>query len=120
MHRTRTLAAVLCLAFPAGTALAEGFRTVTQRADFVQLVDGRMLTRLGIRLNVAPDGGISGKAFGAAVTGSWNWSDGFFCRDLSYGSRKLAQNCQRVQVSESTLRFIADKGAGESADLTLR
>ncbi|MDJ0627811.1 MAG: dihydrodipicolinate reductase [Rhodobacter sp.] len=99
---------------------ADGFRTVTERGAFLDLVQGRQLTRLGIRLDVLASGGIRGKAFGKPVIGVWHWRDGHFCRDLSVGREGLDANCQVVKVRGDTVRFIADKGAGASADLELR
>ena len=106
--------------FLATPTVAEEFSNVEQRASFVSLVDGKQLTRLGIKLDVKPDGRIVGRAFGRNVSGAWKWQAGFFCRDLNWGSEALGQNCQRVKVQGDTIRFISDKGAGESADLRLR
>ena len=104
----------------ANTAMAEEFSTLTTRDSFVRLVEGRELSRFGIRLTVTPDGQIVGRAFGTRVTGAWNWNEGYFCRDLYFGSEDLGFNCQVVEVSGETLRFTSDQGAGEFADLTLR
>jgi len=67
--RALALAAVVCL----GTALpvvAEEFRRITEQSEFIRLVADRDLTRLGIRLEVSPEGGIGGSAFGTGVTGA--------------------------------------------------
>jgi hypothetical protein len=99
---------------------AEEFRQVEEREEFVGLVSGKALTRFGISLNVSPSGKIDGSAFGKPVTGAWRWNDGYFCRDLSFGTKNLGPNCQIVQVRGATLRFIADQGRGDRADLRLR
>jgi len=113
--------AIVALALPLGTpAMAESFRAVTKKAEFVDLVSGRQLTRFGIRLSVSPGGTINGSAFGQDVRGAWNWQGGFFCRDLAYGNTSLEPNCQQVLVRGDTVRFIADQGKGDSADLRLR
>lgn len=104
----------------AGPALAE-FKRVTDRDNFVSLVNNRDLTRLGIRLKVSDGGKITGRAFGQRVSGDWNWTSGFFCRDLYLNDDVLDENnCQTVEVSGNTLRFTSDKGSGDSADLRLR
>ncbi len=115
----RLIPVLICLglAIPAG---AEGFDPVQERDTFVSLVEGRKLTRFGIKLTVTRDGEIRGRAFGRAVTGAWNWRGGYFCRDLYWGSRALAPNCQAVKRQGRTLRFISDRGTGRYADLTLR
>ena len=115
-----TLCAAAMAAFTAAPATADGFATVKERDSFVSLIDGRQLTRFGIKLDVSPSGQINGSAFGRDVTGAWRWQAGYFCRDLYWGKRDLGPNCQMVKVQGSTVRFISDKGAGEFADLRLR
>jgi hypothetical protein len=103
----------------AETAAAEQFQPLRDQRSFVGLVQGRDLTRFGIRLEVTPAGEIRGSAFGTPVTGQWRWQDGYFCRDLFWGERDLGPNCQEVQVNGETLRFISDRGEGMFADLSL-
>ncbi len=98
---------------------AEEFRTVKDQDTFLTVVTGKKLTRFGIELDVTPEGEIKGRAFGQSVTGAWRWSDGYFCRDLYFGKRDLGPNCQVVQVSGEVVRFIADQGKGDFADLEL-
>lgn len=96
------------------------FERIAEKETFVSLVENRDLKRFGIRLSVSQDGGIIGRAFGQKVTGQWEWSDdGYFCRDLSYGSQVLDPNCQMVEINGKTMRFTSDQGAGMSAKLTL-
>ena len=110
----------LIAVFVAGPAVAE-FKRVTDRDNFVSLVQDRNLTRLGIRLNVTDNGQIKGRAFGRNVSGQWNWNSGFFCRDLYVNGEILdGANCQKVEVRGNTVRFTSDKGTGDSADLRLR
>lgn len=121
MVRSALRIASLTLALGAGAPVsADSFRSVTDRSDFVALVQGRDLTRLGVTLTVTADGAIRGRAFGRAVTGVWNWQGSYFCRDMNFGSQNIGANCQQVLVNGDTVRFIADQGAGDRADLTLR
>lgn len=99
---------------------ASDFRVVTDRTEFVQLIEGRELTRLGIRLRVSPEGEIAGRGFGHDVWGAWQWQGPFFCRDLGYGGTELGHNCQLVAVRGDTVRFVADEGKGDHADFRLR
>lgn len=103
-----------------GAGTAGGFDRIESREEFVQLVAGRALTRFGITLNVLPEGGIEGRAFGRRVTGAWRWDGGYFCRDLAFGDESLGPNCQVVEKNGALLRFTADEGKGDSADLRLR
>ncbi|MBL4916956.1 dihydrodipicolinate reductase [Szabonella alba] len=110
----------LCALSVPVSAFADGFSDVRGKQEFLGLVNGKALTRLGISLNVTPNGQIEGRAFGQPVTGAWRWSDGLFCRDLYFGSRDLGANCQLVQRNGDTLRFISDAGRGQFADLRLK
>lgn len=110
--------ALLLLLLSATPVLA--FERVTERNAFLGLVEGRTLTSLGVSLQVLPDGQIAGRAFGSQVTGTWDWRNGLFCRELVAPTRSFPLNCQVVQRDGSTLRFIADEGQGDRADLRIR
>ncbi len=112
--------ALACVLPGIAPAQANGFSDVRGKQEFLGLVNGKALTRLGISLNVTPAGQIEGRAFGRPVTGAWRWSDGLFCRDLYFGERDLGANCQLVQRNGDTLRFISDAGRGQYADLRLK
>lgn len=118
---TTRVAAILCtlaLALPI-TAAAASDRVQTRDA-FLSLVAGKALTTFGVSLNVLPDGQITGRAFGRQVRGVWNWQNGYFCRDLYFGNEGLGPNCQLVVLRGNALRFIADQGNGDHADLRIR
>jgi hypothetical protein len=104
----------------ASPAIADGYARVTERAAFVALVGDKSLTNLGVTLNVTPDGTIGGRAFGRDISGRWTWDDGYFCRTMQAGDRAFPRNCQVVQNSGDRIRFIADRGTGETADLRIR
>ncbi len=108
------------LAMVAVSARAIEFSPVRDRGVFIKLVEGRALIHIGVKLSVARDGRITGRAFGRKVTGRWSWSDGYFCRSMQWGPREIPKNCQAVGKNGSTLRFQSDRGTGEYADLTLR
>ena len=116
MRSLPVLALSLMLAAP---ALADSER-IESRDTFVSLVKDRSLTRLGITLNVSPDGRITGRAFGKPVKGDWSWKQGLFCRTLYFGEQNLGENCQVVEKRGQSLRFTADQGKGDFADLRLR
>ena len=94
--------------------------TITNRSDFENLVIDKKLERFLISLSVFNDGKIKGSATGREVTGDWDWIDGFFCRTLLWGARELKYNCQLVTFDGKRLRFISDRGKGQSASFALR
>lgn len=108
---------ILALALPAP---AWAFDRITDGALFTDLVRDRTLSRIGIRLQVEPDGDITGDGLGWEVTGEWVWRDGYFCRSLNWGGDDLGDDCQTVLRNGDRLRFVAERGAGQSADFRLR
>ena len=94
--------------------------TISERPDFENLVKDKKLERFLISLSVTGDGKIKGSAAGRDVSGDWNWIDGYFCRTLMWGERELKYNCQKVTFDGRRLRFISDRGAGQSASFALR
>lgn len=119
VHRLRGILLALLLIVCATPGWSEG-RRVVEKSDFVALVGGQSLTRMGIRLSVGADGAIRGSAFGRPVSGAWRWQGGYFCRDLFWGDRDLGANCQEVRLRGDVMRFTSDRGTGRFADLTLR
>jgi hypothetical protein len=107
---------LLALATP---ALAD-FQQITKRADFLALMEGRELTRPLVRIQVLPDGRISGTGAAWEVTGQWSWEGNYLCRSLKWGGDDLGYNCQEVLVDGATVRITSDRGAGRSADFSLR
>lgn len=118
MKRTNILAAAILFGL-ATPAFAE-FQQVTSRNDFMELVTGKTLTRTLVKLNVLPNGSISGKGASWPVTGQWTWQDGYLCRSLYWGGDDLGYNCQEVKTNGQKVRITSDKGTGQSADFRLR
>ena len=109
----------LAILFGAAPAYAD-FQPIQEERIFRALVEGRELTRFGVRLQVLPQGQITGRGFGMRVGGEWEWRDGYFCRTLVFGQSGDPYNCQLVLQDGDTLRFISDQGQGDQADLRIR
>jgi hypothetical protein len=99
---------------------ALAFEAVTDRSTFLAIVQGKRLTGNGVGLVVSDGGAITGRAFGFKVTGDWTWEGTFFCRTLDSAIRSFPRNCQTVAVQGDVVRFQADQGTGDVADLTIR
>lgn len=118
-NRLPLLALIAATAFPSA-ALA--FDRIETREAFLAAIEGRDLRLMlfGITLNVLPDGTIRGDAMGWAVTGSWEWKDGYFCREMDWSGTPIPYNCQLVEQRGDAIRFTVDKGEGDSARFALR
>ena len=121
---------ILVAALVAGAAImaptpstADALARISDRAAFLAEVQGRelRLALYGITLAVNADGSIKGKAFGQEVTGSWEWNDGLFCRELDVPGSSIARNCQLVEVVPGqSIRFTADAGNGRAATVRIQ
>ena len=118
--RSLTLTAgALAAALATGPAWAD-FQAVKTRSEFLALVSGKTLTRPLVRLQVRPDGRITGRGATWDVTGRWQWKGGYLCRSLNWGGDDLGYNCQEVRVNGNRMRITSDRGSGQSADFRLR
>lgn len=118
MTRLFSVLTAMSLAFAAPAAA--DYTTVQDRATFMQLVQGKTLTRPLVRLRVTSNGRITGKGASWDVSGDWKWKGGYFCRTLEWGGDNLGYNCQQVKASGNKVRFTSDRGAGDSAEFRLR
>ncbi len=120
--RTAFAAMVFGLSFgmaAAAPAWAE-FDKISDEGEFQNIVSGKVLTRPLVKLEVSPQGEISGRGATWEITGQWSWRDGYFCRELVWGGSNLGFNCQEVRVNRDRIRFTSDRGRGDSADFRLR
>lgn len=119
----RIFAAAMAGLFVALPAMAEGYSPIRDKGQFLKLLQGREL-RIGmydLTLKVMPDGRIEGSALGTDVAGEWAWKDGYFCRQMMWGSREIPYNCQLVEAQgDGVMRFTVDQGRGLSAAFKLR
>ena len=102
---------------------ANDYAKVTDKSEFLKLVDGRDL-RIGLynlTLQLGNDGTIQGSALGWDITGSWNWKDGYFCREMDWSGQAIDYDCQLVEaLGADKVRFTVNKGSGNSASFDIR
>lgn len=118
MKRFALFLAALTMGF-ATPAFAE-LSKVSSAEEFRTLVVGKTLSRPFVRIQVGPNGSISGRGATWDLSGQWTWKDGFFCRSLEWGGDDLGYNCQEVKAADGKIRFTSDQGTGDSADFSLR
>jgi hypothetical protein len=120
LHAVFSAALLALVALPAS---AESFSRISDKSDFIETVTGKELRlgMFGISLQVEEDGEIKGRALGWDVTGTWEWQDGYFCREMDWSGYPIPKNCQLVEArAGEEIRFTVDKGAGDSASFKLR
>ena len=113
------LSLIVAMLLGAGVAQAQSVKVET-RAQFVQAVDGRTLSRPMNSLRVMPGGTITGRGMVREVSGTCTWRDGYFCRDLFWGGSPMGFNCQEVRLEGQDIRFMPDGGIGDFAGFRLR
>ena len=104
-------------------AWAESFSRISDRDAFIGTVSGKELRLglFGIALTVEPDGDITGRAMGWDIVGTWEWQDGYFCREMDWSGKPIPYNCQLVETNDGRIvRFTVDRGTGDSAQFRLR
>ncbi|MEY4870744.1 MAG: hypothetical protein RLZZ563_74 [Pseudomonadota bacterium] len=119
----RALALALGLSVTGMPVLAESFSRISDRDAFIGTVSGKELRMglFGIALTVEPDGEIKGSAMGWDISGTWEWQDGYFCREMDWSGYPIPLNCQLVEAKGTEeIRFTVDKGEGDSASFKLR
>lgn len=119
-HLALPVAAILALSAcetPMPASDTEG-RILTE-AEFREAVAGRTATAGNTTLVVNADGTIAGTAPQGAVSGRWNWQQGYFCRTASIGGTALGSDCQTVVLVGDVLTYTRDQGRGEATTYTL-
>ena len=104
----------------ADVASQAGPRTITTEADFRSTIVGNTVTfgdNASIVVNA--DGTVSGPWDGSGVTGTWEWEDSFWCRDVAIGCRELGRDCQVWIVDGAVATVTRDKGNGRTFEYTI-
>ncbi len=98
------------------------FQKVTEKEAFLGVLDGRALNigLFNLAITVLPNGQITGSAVGWDITGTWNWQDGLFCREMDWSGMPVDYDCQLVETDGNQMRFTSEAGKGASADFRLR
>lgn len=91
------------------------FVRITDRAQFVALLDGKTFRADQSWWEVTADGGMRGATKAGKLVGSWEWDDGAWCREYTAGEKTKPLECQYVYVSGDLFKFVKDRGAGEES-----
>ena len=113
MKRILSISCVAVLTMTSASALADGWKTIRKEADFREMVVGKNLAWNGNTGIINADGTAAGtlKEQGA-YKGNWVWSGRFYCRNFIIGGKATGTNCAKVEVSDTGVRFLNNKGKG--------
>lgn len=100
MFKRVAITVVAAIALIAPQAAKAELKQIKDKSEFVQLVQGKTLSRPLVRLTVTADGNITSRGATWDVNGSWDWKDGFFCQDLNWGG---CRHCTMMSGNSVTL-----------------
>ncbi len=116
-----TTAISLSIAFAAIPALAEFKKVKSEQQLRTELVGKKMYDEHGNWFRWNSDGTMSGKLKSKKkFAGAWVWNKKYLCRNAVVGDKKLATDCQLIEVDGNTVRYTRNKGKGESRLLTIK
>ncbi|MEO1113443.1 MAG: hypothetical protein AAFY05_13965 [Pseudomonadota bacterium] len=95
-------------------------RAITTQQDFLEHVAGRRLILEDSWVIITPQGGVEGVGPDRkAITGTWSWSDTYYCRSIFFGGKDLPEDFQTVTLAGDKVSFVHDRGHGETITWTI-
>ncbi|MEL7214047.1 MAG: hypothetical protein AAGK92_15385 [Pseudomonadota bacterium] len=93
------------------------FAPITDTATFNKQIADRRLEfpdNPEIWFELKSNGTMTGELKGGTVTGTWEFSDGFWCREFKAGGTARPRDCQTVERAGNQVRFTRNRGAGDA------
>jgi len=87
------------------------FTRVTEEILLTQIVDKKLAVE-GDTFTINSDGTLVG-TFNGGITGTWEWVDGFWCREIPSLDRQPS-DCQLMEISGNQVKSTRNKGAGRT------
>ncbi|MGY6632894.1 MAG: hypothetical protein ACXIU8_04035 [Alkalilacustris sp.] len=111
MRSKITICAAIALAVSAFPAAA--WERITTEEDFrAAIADRTITTAEGNSFTSHSDGRVTGTWGGQAMSGRWEWHQGFWCRNVRVGSTESGTDCQMVERRGNEVRNTRDQGRG--------
>ncbi|SFO98417.1 hypothetical protein [Tranquillimonas alkanivorans] len=92
-----------------------GWRRIETEQAFRELFVDRLLAGDGLSFTIHADGRLSGTAGGRALSGTWWWEDGMFCRTGRIDGEDLDLDREVIEAHGLLMRYTRDEGRGRSA-----
>ena len=98
------------------------YQPVATTDDFAELEGKKLLFTDGQYLVIESDGTIDGFFGGKRLEGTWEVTDGYWCRTFTAGPDYAMKNpvdCQQFEKAGNSLKMTRDKGRGKSFNYTI-
>ena len=87
---------------------------ITTKEDYIEKGADNYYGDEGGASIATSDGIIKGNFGGQELKGTWNWEGEYFCRTSTLGTMDLGSDCIQIDVTDTKMRLILNKGAGMS------
>lgn len=78
--------------------------------EFSRLFVDRELARDQLRFTIHADGRICGRVGGEGLSGTWSWSNRYFCRAATLGHEDLGTDCEIIETDGFRMRYRSVSG----------
>lgn len=97
------------------------FQRITTLEEYTSSVVGRKIVLGGKEdtTTTHADGTMTGMFKGKPIVGTWEWENGYFCREMKIGDQVRKRDCQLMEVSGNSIRVIRNEGKGDTATYKL-
>lgn len=109
LKRVMLLVGLGCAAAPASS------EEIKSKQEFLKMVADKRLVQGETWVKILKDGTVEGKGPEAGtISGSWEWKEQYYCRDLVIDDVPLPHDCQEVVLEGDTVSFRHRDGSGIS------
>ncbi|MEX0339113.1 MAG: hypothetical protein AB3N11_08755 [Arenibacterium sp.] len=103
------------LALSAPLVEAANWKRIKSESAFLELVDGKSLSRGSSTAKIESGGKGSGKTESGRYTLNWVWDKGRYCRNFRFGnSDPTGTVCAKIHVDGNQIRFTSTKDNSSS------
>ncbi len=93
---------------------SKAWKRVTTREEFCRLFADRELSQGDLSFTIHSDGKLTGYVDGLALSGTWAWEEGYFCRRAYLAEEDLGTDCELIESDGHRMRYFPDKGKGSA------
>ncbi|WP_299476197.1 hypothetical protein [uncultured Roseibium sp.] len=95
-------------------------KEITMQQEFLEQVAGKRLVNGDSWVVIAPGGTVYGVGPDQdEISGTWRWSDVYYCREILFGGKDLTEDHQTVRLDGDKVSFVHQRGEGETVSWTV-